>query len=114
VELEDVRGTVNLLARILIAKIEDEKGLLKIMEETPVVQDDPSFTCRSWLIDVLMRMSKADPKVVGTSELDWGNIEVQARKYVEEKIAAGRYLEQDQILGPKPTWDMTGQKEIVS
>ncbi|KAG6010729.1 hypothetical protein E4U54_008340 [Claviceps lovelessii] len=113
-KVEDVKYTVNLLARVLVAKIEDEKRLLKILRETPVIQGDTSFTCRTWLVDALVRIDKADPKVVGTSELDWDKIEKLARNYVETKIDAGRYREQDQVLRPKPTWDMTSNKEIIS
>ncbi|KAG5979464.1 hypothetical protein E4U55_005137 [Claviceps digitariae] len=112
-ELKDVKCTIKLLVRILIAKIEDEQSLLKILRETPIIQDDPNFTCRTWLVDALRRISNAEPKVVGTSELDWSKIEDKGRKYVEEKIAADRYRDQDQILGPKPTWDLTSGKEII-
>ncbi|KAG5937447.1 hypothetical protein E4U53_008192 [Claviceps sorghi] len=113
-KLQNVGCTVNLLVRILVAKIEDEKGLLKILRDTPVIQDDPSFTCRTWLADALMRISKAEPKVTGTSQLDWNKIETKGRRYVEEKVAAGRYRDKAQALGPKPTWDITSQKEIIA
>ncbi|KAG5918836.1 hypothetical protein E4U42_006725 [Claviceps africana] len=113
-KLQDVKCTVNLLVRILVAKIEDEKGLLTILRETPVIQDDPSFTCRTWLADALMRISKAEPKVTGTSQLDWDKIEIKSRRYVEQKVAAGRYRDETQVLGPKPTWDLTSQKEIIA
>ncbi|KID93386.1 hypothetical protein MAJ_10653, partial [Metarhizium majus ARSEF 297] len=113
VDLQNVRSTVSLLARIVIAKIEDEKRLLKILRKTTIIQDDPDFRCRTWMADALSRIAKADPKVVGTSELDWKKIERKARRYVEKKVAEGRYLEVDRMLEPKPTWDMMEQKEII-
>lgn len=108
-----MKSTVSLLVRLLIAKVEDEQGLLRIFRETPVIQNDSSFRCRTWLADALMRISRAEPKVVGTSELDWTTVEHEARRYVEEKIAAGRYQESNRVLEPKPTWDMTVHKETI-
>ncbi|KAG6036648.1 hypothetical protein E4U41_005572 [Claviceps citrina] len=112
-ELEDVQCTFNLLARLVIAKIEDEKRLLEIFRETAIVQDDPNFRCRTWMADVLSRISRAEPRVVGTSDLDWGRIEQRARGYVGKKIAEGRYLESGRALKPKPTWDMMEKKETI-
>ncbi|KAG6002308.1 hypothetical protein E4U21_003260 [Claviceps maximensis] len=111
--LKDVKCTVNLLARILIAKIEDEAGLLRILRETPVVQNDRSFTCRTWLVDAFRRIWEANPRVVGTSELDWSKIEARGREYVEEKLASGRYGTGTNSMAPKPTWDMINHKEII-
>ncbi|KAG8407455.1 hypothetical protein J3459_018486 [Metarhizium acridum] len=113
VKLENVKSTTTLLARLVIAKVEDEKGLLKILRNTAVVQDNPDFRCRTWMEDALLRISKAEPKVVGTSKLDWSKIEPKARRYVGEKNAAGRYLDGERMLEPKPTWNMLEEKEIV-
>lgn len=93
VKLRNVKSTVNLLARFVIAKIEDEKRLLKILRKTAIIHGDPNFRCRTWMADALLRISKAEPKVIGTSELDWNKIERKARRYVEKKVAEGRYLE---------------------
>ncbi len=112
-KLQNVKSTNNLLARIRVAKIEDEKRLLEILRETPLVQDDPEFRCRTWMADVLSRIANSESSAVGTSELDWSRIEQKARRYVEKKAASGRYLEADQALESKPTWDMMEQKEIV-
>ena len=114
VELQNVTSTNNLLARLVIAKIEDEKRLLKILKRTAIKHGDPNFRCRTWMADALSRISKAEPRAVGTSELDWNKIERKGRRYVEKKAAEGRYLEAERMAEPKPTWDMMEQKEIVS
>lgn len=112
-ELTDVRGTNRLLARITIAKIEDMGRLLKSLRETPVVQDHPDFRCRTWMADALRRIANAErSSIVGTAELDWGKIERKSRRYVKEKLAAGRYVEREDLLGPKPTWDMIEQRKL--
>ncbi|KAM3449257.1 hypothetical protein MY3296_007115 [Beauveria thailandica] len=113
VELEDVRSTATLLARMMIAKIEDKEQLLKILRNTPVVQNDPQFRCRTWVSDALSRISNSEPSVVGTSELCWDVIEQKARRYVERKAAAGRYSDVGRVLDPKPTWDMIKEKEVM-
>lgn len=111
-ELKNVRNTVDLLVRILIAKIEDDELLLKIIRETPVVQGDPEWRCRTWIADALGRMAK-DPKAVGTTKLDWRTIETMARRYAAEKIAAGCFSSGADLSKPKPTWDLLQDKEIV-
>ena len=62
---------------------------------------------------VLSSLQK-DGKAVGTSQLDWAKIEALAREYVAKKMAAGRYLKAEEMLLPKPTWDMLEEKEIIS
>ena len=112
VPLNNVQSTVNLLARILIAKIENEDRLVEILRSIPVVQNDPSWRCRTWLANALKAI-KADGKAVGTSELDWAKIEPLAREYVGKKVASGRYTIQQDAQQPKPTWNMLDGKEIV-
>jgi hypothetical protein len=70
VSLLNVQSTVNLLARILIAKIENEERLVEILRSVPVVQDDPNWRCRTWLANALAAI-KTDGKAVGTAQLDW-------------------------------------------
>lgn len=113
VALTNVRSTTTLLARVLIAKVEDEKRLVEIFRNTPVVQDNPNWRCRTWVAHALSRIMK-DGNAVGTAQLDWGKIEALAREYVAEKTAAGRYLEVTTITQPKPTWDMLERKEVVA
>ncbi|KAI1804868.1 hypothetical protein F4811DRAFT_517999 [Daldinia bambusicola] len=112
VSLRNVKSTINLLARVLIAKITDEKRLLEIFRSTPVVQNDPNFSCRTWLVDALSRIS-ADGKAVGTAVLEWEKIEKSARSYVEEKTATGRYGAGVDMTAAKPVWDLLEQQEIM-
>jgi hypothetical protein len=79
VPLTNVRSTVNLLVRVLIAKIKDEDRLVEILRGTPVMQDDPDWRCRTWLADALQRIQQ-DGKAMGTAKLDWARIETVARE----------------------------------
>lgn len=112
VSLTDVRSTNSLLARILIAKVEDEERLVKIFRNTPIVQNDPNWRCRTWVANALELIAK-DGKAVGTSQLDWKTIEATAREYVGKKTTSGRYKKVEDLTGPKPTYDMLEGVEIV-
>jgi hypothetical protein len=112
VALENVRTTNNLLARILIAKIEDDQRLIALFRGLPVVQGDPNWRCRHWIANGLAKIAK-DGKCVGTAELDWQEIEPFARQYVGDKTASGRYRSSADLSKPKPTWNMLENKESV-
>lgn len=112
VPLPNVQSTASLLARVLIAKVEDEGRLLDVLRSTPVVQNDPNWRCRTWVADALSRIAD-DGKVVGTAQLDWAKIELLGRDYVAKKVSAGRYDRGEDILRPKPTWDMLEQREAI-
>lgn len=111
--VRNVRTTNALLARILVAKIEDEQRLIALFRRLPVVQDDPNWRCRTWVASALAEIAK-DGKCVGTAELDWQKIETFARQYVGDKTVNGRYQSAEDLLKPKPTWDMLRNKESVS
>lgn len=111
--LKNVKNFEQLLARVVVAKVEDENNLVQILRTTTVVQDDPNWNCRTWVAGVLSNISK-DGKAVGTSQLDWNKIEAQACDYVAKKTAAGRYEKALDLEVPKPTWDIIENKEIIS
>jgi hypothetical protein len=112
IPLSNVRSTNNLLARIVIAKIEDEDRLVELIRNTPVVQNDPNWRCRTWVAQALSRIAQ-DGMATGTAELDWKKIEAIAREYVASKTAAGRYLNAADMALPKPTYDMLQGKEVI-
>jgi hypothetical protein len=112
VSLTDVRTTSSLLARILIAKVEDEERLVKIFRSIPIVQNDPNWRCRTWVAHALEVMA-VDGEAVGTSQLDWKKVEATAREYVGQKTTNGRYQKVEDLVGPRPTYDMLQGREIV-
>ncbi len=113
IPLTNVRSTVSLLARIVVAKVTDEERLITILRETPVVQGDPEWRCRTWVADALRRIAE-DGTAVGTSRLDWEEIEKTGRGYVKHKTNKGRYASGVNLMGPKPTWDMLAGRETVA
>ncbi|THW87989.1 hypothetical protein D6D15_06286 [Aureobasidium pullulans] len=111
-DLKNVRFTNNLLARIMIAKVEDVERLERILQNVPVIQNDPEWRCRTWIKNALGELEK-DGQVVGTAQLSWEKIERTARDYVAQKTAAGRYQQEDIIAKPRPMWDMLEEKETL-
>ncbi|KAL9099099.1 MAG: hypothetical protein Q9163_005353 [Psora crenata] len=112
VPLSNVRNPTNLLARIMIAKVEDGERLVKVFRSIPIIQNDPKWRCRTWVANALAEIAK-DANAVGSSELNWQKIEVTARNYVGGKIAAGRYQKEADLMKPSPTWDMLADKEVI-
>ncbi|KAI0532519.1 hypothetical protein GGR58DRAFT_517658 [Xylaria digitata] len=112
VSLENIRNAINLLARILVAKIENEPRLIALLRRLPVTQGDPNWRCRTWIASALAEIEK-DGKCVGTAELNWQKIEAFARQYVGGKTANGRYQSALDLLKAKPTWNMLENKESV-
>lgn len=110
--VSDIRATNTLLARIVIAKVEDEQRLVSLLRDLPIVNGDTNWRCRSWVGSALAEIAK-DGKCVGTSRLDWGEIEAFARQYVAYKTAIGRYTKADDMVKPKPTYDLLQEKETV-
>lgn len=112
VPLRNVKSTTSLLARITIAKVEDEGRLIDIIRTTPVVQDDPNWRCRTWVSETLAKISE-DGRAVGSAVLDWTKIEILARDYVAKKADHGRYGLSADMSKDKPTWDMIEGREVV-
>ncbi len=111
--LANVKSINNLLARILIAKIEDEARLVDIFRNTPIVQNNPDWRCRTWVADALSKII-ADGRAVGTSQLDWGEIEKLARDYVARKTAQGRYAGGGRYDAAEPTWNLIDGEELIA
>ncbi|KAK2609851.1 hypothetical protein N8I77_003328 [Diaporthe amygdali] len=123
-QVRDVRVTVQLLARVTIAKIEDESRLIEIIQNVPVDPGDwhgrdngsePEWGCRIWLLAAL-RSIRDDPCVLGTnvfSDIDGpeGILET-AKGFVEGKIASGRY--DSHAMEPKPLLDLMTGKETYA
>lgn len=113
IALQNVKCTAPLLTRVLIAKVKDEGRLIKIFRDTPIVQNNAEWRCRTWIADALRRISE-DGGAVATAILDWAEIERFARDYVAKKSDEGRYGSGQDMLMDKPTWDMIGGKELIS
>ncbi|EGX96303.1 hypothetical protein CCM_00959 [Cordyceps militaris CM01] len=131
--LPSIKCPARMYARLLIAKIEDEDRLERLLRETPRPPRAPDgdrvaaaalhdgYDSQVWVAQVLDRLAAASAgrkrRIVGRGVLDWPQIEQTARRYVAEKMAADRYnedyLRETEHRLPKPTWDMILGKEIA-
>lgn len=129
-DLQDVRATTLLLARVTVAKIVNEKRLIEIVSNANKVPVDPpnwkgkeegtepKWTCRIWLIAALEAIM-ADGKAVGTNAL--GNINdgeegviEKTKAFVERMKQNRRYAEGTDMLAPKPLLDLlTGNESYI-
>ncbi|KAK2606720.1 hypothetical protein N8I77_005451 [Diaporthe amygdali] len=122
-DVQDVRVTAQLLARVAIAKIVDEERLINILERVPVNPPnwsgkangrEPRWTCRLWVIAALNAI-KADGEAVGTNVLDNidgpGGIIETTKEFVARQIENRRYGSGTDAMAPKPLLDMMTGKE---
>ncbi|KAB8616630.1 hypothetical protein FH972_025965 [Carpinus fangiana] len=112
-----VLATAQSIARICIGKILDMDKVRDIVASVPVVQDDPTWRCRQWVIDAVSALASSTGGAVGRSvDLhNWQAIEAVAKGYGNEKVDAGRF----RVGGGKwditkvPTFDMMAGRELI-
>ncbi|KAL1850416.1 hypothetical protein Daus18300_012950 [Diaporthe australafricana] len=123
-DLQDVRVTAQLLARVTVAKIVNEKRLIKTLAKVPVDPPDwkgkadgsePRWTCRVWVIAALEAI-RDDGKIVGTNCLDDidgpnGIIE-RVKAFVASQIAGKRFSPPHDAMAPKPLLNMLTGEEL--
>jgi hypothetical protein len=110
-DVPNVKNAPDLLARVLVAKIEDEGRLNQILRETPVKSSADQWSCRLWVADVLRRLERDENGAVGTSVLSWSRIEALVQKYVATKAENGTYSKPGFEVLPSPTWNMLVSRE---
>lgn len=112
-KVANVKWDRFLRVRITIAKIEDEARLVEILRSVQVVQRDPRWSSLTWAA-ACVKAIEADGKAVGTSVLDWDQIEHAAREYVRGKELAGYYHDPPNVYQARPTLDLMEGKETLS
>ena len=114
-ELEiSISPTRMILVRVTVAKVIKWERMEQILRAVPIVQNDPNWTCRTWVRDALANLV-ADEGVLGTSVSDWTTVEITCKRYVREKKDQHRFDGQVQWDMEKvPTWDLIENKETVA
>ena len=113
-ELEiPITPTRMILVRVTVAKVTDWDNMEQILRGIPLVQNDASWTCRTWVKDALVRLAD-DGRALGTSVSDWLTVENTAKRYVQEKKDQHRFDGQEPWdLEKVPTWDLIENKETI-
>ena len=108
-----LRQTSMLLARIMIGKVVDGSRLARVLEQVPLVQKEPRWTCRIWVPDAIAAL-EADGKCLGTRITEWQKVEQKSNAYVARKREQRRYDGSGTWEpGTVPTYDLLEEKEVI-
>jgi hypothetical protein len=98
--------------KIAIAKVISIAQLRKILRDLPLRDDDPTWTCISWVKSAFQRLI-ADRKALKSyvSGNDWPDIEARARRYVQQKREQRRTQDHAGPTHTIPTWNFWENRE---
>jgi hypothetical protein len=114
VDVDDISDEPFLLVQIVVGKVLDVALLERVLEYTPIYQeDDPDedmanrFSCRTWLADALERLRKEQ---VVSCVPEWSAVEAAGVNYVQKKKNEGWWdLKMPQAI---PVYDMLTEEEL--
>jgi hypothetical protein len=101
----------RILVRVLLGEV-NRSDAAENFADVPVIQDNPNFTCVTWVRQALLRLNQARAGGKGII-LDWGGIQKTALTFVGMKKQQGRFEtgwkgDSSRI----PTFNMISGKEI--
>lgn len=113
--LDDASSTLQLLARVLVAKVDDKKKLAEVFKNVEVKGSVAGWNCRAWAKAAWQAAveSGALSSNKKHTHLTWAQIEEKTKEYVAEKKLEGRYGTGQDMNAPKPTFDMLQDKETL-
>jgi len=117
--ITSVEAEPRLLARIIIAKVaKSSDDVQRILESVPIYQvedldkaEAQTFTCRTWVRDVLRELSKQG--ALATNLGEWEVVEREALEYLDKKRAQGRWDVTWKGGSGTPLMDLLEGKELV-
>ena len=98
--------------RIAVAKVISIAQLQKALRDLPLHEDDPTWTCLSWVRAAFQKLI-ADRKALKgyVSETDWPDIEARTRRYVQQKREQRRAQDLAGAVSTIPTWNFWENRE---
>ena len=98
--------------RIAVAKVISMAQLQKALRDLPLHEDDPTWTCLSWVRAAFQKLV-ADRKALKgyVSENDWPDIEARTRHYVQQKREQRRAQDLAGAVSTIPTWNFWENRE---
>ena len=73
-----------LLVYVIIGKIEDRDRLVNVLRNNPIRQGDSGWNCVIWIKEALKGL-KVDKKALGTSVIEWNQVQDRAMTYCQRK-----------------------------
>lgn len=99
--------------RVVVGKVLDRRRLSVLLQNVPIVLNDPDWNCVFWIKEALASIER-DGRVVGTSVLDWQSVRDTAMRYCQRKKDAHRFDGKGEFDMRRPaTFDMLEKKETV-
>ena len=98
------------LIRITVCKVIDDERLQTLLRDLPVREEDPTFTCLTWVREAFCKLHE-DGKAVKSylRAEDWNSVETCARTYCKRKRDLGRFHDGNVAVdnnGAPPMWDV--------
>jgi hypothetical protein len=117
--ISNIEAEPRLLARIIIAKMaKPADEVQRILEDVPIYQvedlekaEDQTFTCKTWVRDVLRELIGQGALAANVGE--WDVVEREALNYLDRKRAQGRWDTTWKGASGTPLMDLLDGKEIV-
>lgn len=107
----------TVLIRVTVGKVVDEARLKALIRDIPIPEDDPTFTCRTWVRNVYVKLIEDNSRCVKSylSDEDWRGIEMCARKYCKRKRDQRRFTNLEGSWDPEkiPTFNFWEKRETT-
>jgi hypothetical protein len=98
--------------KITVAKVVSIAQLQKNLRDLPLHDDDPTWTCLSWVKSAFQKLVANRKALKGyVSRNDWPKIEARTRRYVHEKREQRRILDHSGTPHTIPTWNFWENRE---
>jgi hypothetical protein len=106
--------TWNLLARLVVAKIETPDLIDSTLQYVPIIQGDPEWTGRIWVRNAFAALVEARAFGTSVNLMDWETVERDCKGYMEGKIQRGRWqASQEGKYTRLPTMDLITKEELI-
>lgn len=106
--------TNMILVRIMIGKVSNTDGLIKILRDVPVDNTKPEFNCVTWVKIGLESLASSE-NVMGTCNLDWKAVRDVCMAYCQRKRDQRRFDGNNTEVDKSkvPTYDLLERKETI-
>lgn len=102
----------GLLVRVLVGKVEtSSEEVERLLSGVPVVQDDPSWRCQTWIACAYETLVRSDALGARPKLEEWSSVIEKCLEYLQSKKSQGAF-ETFQLSTPVPTMDLLTGREV--
>ncbi|KAF2232217.1 hypothetical protein EV356DRAFT_534883 [Viridothelium virens] len=103
----------ELLVRVCLGKLDNQRALEHALSKVPVSQNDPDFT-PEWWMQMAWSQIQHEQILSKESKWTWATIQTTTSRYLQEKTKAERLSTQKRAVQPAPVYDMISKKELIA